>query len=105
MSPRCHVERRISQKARRGGMNRKPLRPRKRVGEFRAVFGALSQSPASERGSDRTKLARALIRLPVRPRQCCQLNALDAVAAGRDRGPSLLIAPTCLGTCVAAQRS
>jgi hypothetical protein len=72
MSPKCHVERRISQKARRGGISRNLSRPRKRVGEFRAVFGALSHRPRPERGPDRTKRARVLIRLTVRPRQCCQ---------------------------------
>jgi hypothetical protein len=43
----------------------------------------------------------------VRQHNCCQqtqLNAVDAVAAGHARGPSLLIALLRLGTCVAARR-
>ena len=55
MSPRCHVERRISQVARDGGMNRKPFPTQiSLVDEFRGVFA-------------RCHIARVLREVPTEP--------------------------------------
>ena len=62
MPPRCYVDRCISQEARGGGRSRKPFPTHiNLVDGFRGASTALSHSLRRERGSDRAKLANALL--------------------------------------------